>query len=64
MDVRDADESSGKHSDKHRCANKINLPRITLELRKHYSSILESYEQVLIPDGSGAQRELDRRDES
>ena len=63
MDVKEADGSYDKDSDKLRCAIKNNLPGLSKDLRKQYSSILERYEPVFITDKSAVQRKLDHRDE-
>ena len=63
MDVKEADGSYDKNSDKLRCAIENDLFRLSQDLRKQYISILESYEPVFITDESAVQHELDHRDE-
>ena len=62
MDVKEADGSYDKDSDKLRCAIENDLFLLLQDLRKQYISILESFEPVFITNESGVQHELDHRD--
>ena len=63
MDVKEADGSYDKDSDKLKCAIENDLFGLSQDLRKQYISILESFELVFITDESAIQHELNHRDE-
>ena len=63
MDVKEADGSYDKNSDKLKCAIENDLFGPSQDLRKQYISILESFEPVFITDESEIQYELNHRDE-
>ena len=63
MDVKEADGSYDKDSDKLRYVIENDLFQLSQDLRKQCISILESYEPVFITDESAVQHELDHRDE-
>ena len=63
MNVKEADGSYDKDSDKIGCAIENDLPGLSQDLRKQYNSILESCEPVYFTDESAVQCELDCRDE-
>ena len=63
MDVKEADGSYDKDSDKLRCTIEKDLFRPSQDLRKQYISILESSEPVFISDRSAGHHELDHCDE-
>ena len=60
MDVKEADGSYDKDSDKLKCATENDLFRLSQDLRKQHFSILESFEPVFITDESAFQHELTR----
>ena len=62
MDVKEADGSYDKDSDKLRRAIENNLFGLSQDLKKQYISILESFEPVVITDESAVQHELDHHD--
>ena len=62
MDLKEADGSYDKDSDKLRCAIEQDFPGLSQGLRKQYISIPQSYEPVFITDESAVQRELDHRE--
>ena len=63
MNVKEADGSYDKDSNKRRCAIVNDSFGLSQDLRKQHNSIMESFELVFITDESAVQHELDHHDE-